>query len=141
MIEEAKQDGIGRYGVCAIISENQRVLLVRRRGDDFLGGVYEFPGGTVEAGEGLSDALSRELKEETGLSLNRIGEFIGSFEHDAENGEKTRVFTFHVEVHPPLKIRLTEHDHFVWVTKTDAARMQLNESIMRTLEIFSSRRK
>ena len=39
---------------------DRKVLLVRRREDDFLGGVYEFPGGVVEEGEGLADALIRE---------------------------------------------------------------------------------
>jgi 8-oxo-dGTP diphosphatase len=139
MIEEAKREGIRRYGVWAMISENRRVLLVRRQKDDFLGGVYEFPGGTVEAGEALSDALAREVKEETGLNLKRIGEFISFFDYDSENGERTRVFTFHVELHQPLKIRLSEHDHFVWVDKAGVAGLSLNEPILHALEEFGSR--
>ena len=62
MVEEARRDGIRRFGVSAIISNSEKVLLVRRRKDDFLGGIYEFPGGMVEASEGMTDALTREVR-------------------------------------------------------------------------------
>ncbi len=56
-----------------------RVLITRRPPDGLLGGLWEFPGGKVELGESLSEALIREIKEEldigieVGRSLKRIG--------------------------------------------------------------------
>lgn len=49
--------------VCA-----QKVLLSRRHEHAHQGGKWEFPGGKVESGEAVVDALARELKEELDIS-------------------------------------------------------------------------
>lgn len=48
-----------------------RVLVSRRPDDAHLGGLWEFPGGKVNHGEGIREALSRELLEELGISINK----------------------------------------------------------------------
>ena len=136
MVEEARRDGIRQYGVSAIISNGEKVLLVRRRKDDFLGGIYEFPGGIIEVGEGMTDALIREVREETGLTVCEIGKYIGSFDYDSEDGQRRRVFNFHVKIQRPLRIQLKEHDHYVWADETKLAGLELTEPILRVLELF-----
>jgi 8-oxo-dGTP diphosphatase len=51
----------------AIIVENERVLVSRRKGGTHLAGAWEFPGGKVEPAEDPRAALSRELTEELGI--------------------------------------------------------------------------
>jgi 8-oxo-dGTP diphosphatase len=44
-----------------------KFLVAQRRSDQFAAGLWEFPGGRVESGEGEWQALCRELSEEVGL--------------------------------------------------------------------------
>ena len=58
-------------GVGAIMVERGRVLLVRR-GREPLKGRWSIPGGVLELGESLKEALVREVSEETGLEVEPV---------------------------------------------------------------------
>ena len=51
----------------ALIDNEQRVLMQQRRIGGAHGGLWEFPGGKVEAAETLQSALLREIEEELGI--------------------------------------------------------------------------
>jgi len=59
----------------AVFNEDGRVFLVRH---SYTPGWY-FPGGGVEPGETLAEALGRELMEEGGIALNRPAELFGLY--------------------------------------------------------------
>ena len=65
-------------GVGAVIVEDGRVVLVRRRFEP-LKGRWSLPGGAVEVGETLESALAREMVEETGLQVD-VGPVIDVFD-------------------------------------------------------------
>ncbi len=58
-----------RIHVAAAVIRRQdgRILIAKRGNDQHQGGLWEFPGGKVEAGEGVRAALDRELQEELGM--------------------------------------------------------------------------
>lgn len=54
--------------ICAAILHEGRVLIARRAPQQKHAGMWEFPGGKVEAGESNAQCLARELQEEFGIS-------------------------------------------------------------------------
>ncbi|HET8645583.1 MAG TPA: NUDIX hydrolase [Vicinamibacteria bacterium] len=72
-------------GVGAVVVDEGRVLLIRR-GKEPLRGRWLVPGGTVEWGETLEEALVREVQEETGL-LVRPREMVAVLDRIHREGE------------------------------------------------------
>lgn len=109
--------------VTGILKDKDLFLVVRRsKEDDLYPGCWEFPGGHIEFGETISDALKRELKEEIGFSdfdnpiitnyTDEIKEKSGKTIHNIE-------LDFIIEVNKE-KINITlskEHIEYAWVSK------------------------
>jgi ADP-ribose pyrophosphatase YjhB (NUDIX family) len=55
-----------RPGVAAIIQDAEGRILLQRRSDN---GLWGLPGGSVEIGESVQEAIVREVREETGLTV------------------------------------------------------------------------
>ena len=88
--------------VRAVLIHNNQVLLVRKKGGD-----YSFlPGGHIDFGESATDALRRELKEETGIEIT-IKRFSGVVEHAWEKRCKCFMeinLIFEVRLKRPKKV-------------------------------------
>ena len=72
-------------GVAAVVFSGESVLLVRR-GNEPSRGRWGLPGGVVELGEGVEEAVVREVGEETGVTV-RPTRLLAVFDSIVRDGE------------------------------------------------------
>jgi len=70
--------------IVAVIVKDDRVLISKRAENVHQGGLWEFPGGKVEAGENGEQALLREIKEELGITIKKVRPLIKITHHYAD---------------------------------------------------------
>lgn len=87
------------YVVAAIVLRGGQVFLTKRADDAHQGGKWEFPGGKVEPGESAIGALSRELKEEIGITIADMA------------GRETNIETGEAEIMQSQAFMTVEHDY------------------------------
>lgn len=125
--ERANRDAVQRLVVGALISSRGRILLLRRPPDDFMPGILELPSGEVLGRESLTEALHREVAEETALKVRGIGPFLGSFDYLSKSGRLSRQFNFVTYVVEGT-IELSEHAEYFWAHPNQANRGLITES-------------
>ena len=69
---EREKRSIVIVAACALVNEARDVLIAKRPPGRSFAGLWEFPGGKVEQGEGPEEALVRELKEELGIEIAKV---------------------------------------------------------------------
>jgi 8-oxo-dGTP diphosphatase len=93
----------------------KRLLAARRSAPPQFAGMWEFPGGKLEAGESFEDALHRELLEELGITV-RLG---AEIEPDAGVGwllnERAVMRVWFAELLDGEPRPLQDHDDLRWV--------------------------
>jgi len=97
----------------AVIENNGRILICRRREGERFGGLWEFPGGKTEPGESPEKALSREIREELDLEIE-VGDRIGAFPCD-DPPEGIVLTAFRARLRRPGEFVLREHDDARWI--------------------------
>src|ERR1700722_16798489 len=94
----------------AVIEYGGRYLLMKRADHAGNGGMWEFPGGKVEYGESLQQAVEREIKEELGLKAT-TGRLLGSAETHDQN-RVLRLFGIETFIETEPK-ELKDHTEFL----------------------------
>jgi 8-oxo-dGTP diphosphatase len=130
-----------RVGVGGVLIHRGRVLLVQR-GQEPLKGHWTLPGGLVECGEELARAVRRELKEETGLSVEPV-EVIGVFERIERDANSMRRPRYHYVIidylcrlrrsqrereDPPVPYAATDITAAEWVEASNLKRYGLTDT-------------
>ena len=69
-----------QIGVAVIRNDQGQILIDRRPESGLLGGLWEFPGGKIEADETVEDCIQREILEEIGIHIT-VGERLITVNH------------------------------------------------------------
>ncbi len=113
-----------QVGVKALIERDGTYLFLRRSESVENGGdeLWDIPGGRIHDDEGLSDALSREVSEETGLKLAQTPELLGAQDIFVV-AKDLHVVRLTYKAAAQGEVRLSsEHDEYAWLTLQEAQR-------------------
>lgn len=124
-------------GVGALIFDGDSILLVER-GREPLKGYWSLPGGVVETGERLEEAICREVREETGLIVRptRVAEVFERIMKDAE-GRAEYHYVLIDYVCEPAGGELAAADdvsRVEWVPMSDLKNFRLTEGTIDVIE-------
>ncbi len=133
LMDAAVRDRIVSYVVGVVLRQESRILLLKRREDDYLPNMWEIPGGHVDPGETLVSALDRELLEETGLLRQHIRRYLGYFDYHGEFGP-TREWNFEVSAEPARGIRHPEHVDYRWALPEEWRELPMTPEMRQVLE-------
>lgn len=112
-VKRAKKELPHRRIAAGVIFKRGKILIQQRLSEGLLGGLWEFPGGKVEAGESLVECVRREVREELGIEV-RVGEEIIAVEHAYSHFSIT-LHAFRCEFLSG-RPRATSAQRFKWVT-------------------------
>ncbi|MES9855858.1 MAG: Nudix family hydrolase [Sedimenticola sp.] len=104
--------------VAVIEDEQGRLLLSRRQEDAHQGGLWEFPGGKLEPGESLTQALKREIHEELGIEVVTHQPLIRTTHH---YGDRTVTLDVHRVTRFTGQPQGLEGQPLAWVALADIA--------------------
>lgn len=104
---------------CMISNNKAETLFIKRADDDSHAGSWEFPGGGLEENESLLECCIREVKEETGLSIDKASLISTEILNDTETGEPFKVYLFESIIgnETPDLSNNPDHSEYVWATQ------------------------
>jgi 8-oxo-dGTP diphosphatase len=119
--------------VGAVVVHEGRLLVVRR-GREPGRGMWSVPGGRVEAGETLTTACEREVREETGLDV-RAGAVVGTVERDAPSGGVYVIDDLGCDlVGAPDSVAGDDADEVRWVTRGELEALPCVAGLLEALD-------
>lgn len=119
--------------VLCLLHDDDRYLLQNRVKKDWNG--YALPGGHIEAGESIVDAVVREMKEETGLTVLNP-KLCGVKQFTIENGRYI-VFLFIADKFKGKLISSDEGDMY-WIKKDELSAVNLVDDFNELIQVMLS---
>lgn len=120
-----EEKGRQRVVAAAFIRKGDSVLLARRSLQKAIApGRYHLPGGHVEFGESVEQAVVREIKEELGIDVQYMMP-VYTFTYTNEQSHTIGVacWVTIIDDNQPLSYECTDNDKVVWATREEAIKV------------------
>ena len=114
--------------------ENERVVMQYRSPERNYWSGYAFPGGHIEKGESLHDAVVREILEETGLTIHHP-KLVGVKNWHTDDGIRYIVFCYKATEFSG-QIHSTEEGEISWVDKDVLSKLDLAYDMLELLRMM-----
>ena len=116
-----------------VLNEENKILMIQRVDSDDYGGMWEFPGGTMEYGELPEECLVREIKEEVNLDVE-IVKYLYSWKW-MKRDLQVAGFSYLCRCEDAKSIKLSnEHKNYKWVTLDHILDSELDGDIKNNLK-------
>jgi len=125
---------LGIAGKAVIRKEGKIILIQRSAESGFEPGLWELPGGKIEFGEDLIEALKREVEEETGLQID-VGRPFKTWHFLKEPFWVTGV-TFICDYQGGSINLSTEHDAHAWINPEEYINYSLSKTMKEQIEAY-----
>jgi len=133
------------FVIRALIKNRGKILLVQRsHNDSYNPSKWELPGGKLDVGQDVEDALKREILEETGLKIFKMEQLVYWHSHIVSSFSKYNGLPYIVLVSPIHKfsgnvVLSNEHDAFVWVYMNGALKYDLVLESKLAIDVFNNK--
>ena len=114
------------------ITDDQGRWLIQERNDKNYPGVI-FPGGHVEPGESFSDSIIREIREETGLNIEKPR--LHAIKHWSEDGMHWVILMYTADRFSG-ELRSSGEGRVLWATREEVAKMQQVPDLKETIDAY-----
>ncbi len=109
------------------VEHDGRIVLLRRHPNKRSGDRWGLPAGKTEVGETLRQAMVRELREETGISVagDSLQERETWYVELPDRSFEYHTFSLALDEQPAVELHPDEHHEYRWVTPEEALQMPL----------------
>jgi len=116
-----------------IKNEDNEILILKRHPKSKTDPeMWELPGGKVEKGEHFTNALVREIKEETSLDAD-VGDFCEAVQNDYMHKRTVQVIMYLENIKGDVKIS-EEHTDWMWANLEKIKSLEISTSLKKILE-------
>jgi 8-oxo-dGTP pyrophosphatase MutT (NUDIX family) len=124
--------------VSCFFKKDDKFLLLLRQDSKPQGGTWGVPAGKVEEGESLTEAICREIKEETGFKFTEdLPKLIYTvFVKYPDYDFVYHIFGFDVNNDYEVEIDPISHKEFKWVTKEEALKMNFIQDLDSCINLY-----
>lgn len=143
-----KQRKIGSFmiavGAIIELKGTNKILVLKRNSEEIHNGEWEMMYGRIDQFEELTDALKREIFEETGLekiTVKKLQQVWHIFRGEKSADTEVYGFTFICESATDEVVLSSEHSEYKWTTVDEALKLIKVPGIHKDVEIYKNERK